>query len=86
MVFGLETPYRRFFNQVAPVVAYGLARDAYQLGRTYLHARASNPSRGNNIVSNTGNNRVTTPSSNMVQRRGFKRRRVTPSTYRSKRF
>ena len=75
------TPYRRLFNQVAPVVAYGLARDAYQLGRTYLHVRASNPSRGNNIVSNTGNNRVATRSSTMVQRRGYKRRR----TYRSKR-
>ena len=79
------TPYRRLFNQVAPVIAYGLARDAYQLGRTYLHARLSQPSNTGNIVSNIGSNRFTTRSSNMVRGRSYKRKRVTRSSYRAKR-
>ena len=78
------TPYRRLFNQVAPVVAYGLARDAYQLGRTYLHARAARPVTTHNTVSNPSSNRVTTRPSDMV-RRGYKRRRSTRPSYRSKR-
>ena len=78
------TPYRRFFQQAAPLVAYGLARDAYQLGRTYLHARAARPVTTHNTVSNPSSNRVTTRPSNMV-RRGFKRRRTSRPSYRSKR-
>ena len=79
------TPYRRLFNQVAPVVAYGLARDAYQLGRSYLHARVARPVTSYNTVSNPSSNRVTTRPSNMVRSRGFKRRRSTRPSYRSKR-
>ena len=65
------TPYHRVFNQVAPYIPFQLAREGYQLGRTYLHGRVNHFARGDNTVSNINPVFNTPRQENMVRRQGY---------------